>query len=879
MRQAVQRSTPTLAECLLSDQSEGQTVALAVRESITPTTYSSVLMSETLKQPTAGNSTTLFGGAQNVYINKSTFNVVHAWDDDKQTTSGSQIQSRSNTSTHELTSSSTPASNILYQKSMLPKGRGYPLWFPQAGLNLPSEYRANGFSIGDVGYFTSDGGFEYLFNILLPTDHPFNGSASEVPEGFVPVGPINSRDIREHWDFEPGAYIGSPSVETSQEDSYAWNSGLIFRSSAPEGAILTMPLGARKLELSSTTAFRKYITQHAENWYKFVNGPRGRNLANGELRLIYGCDKSTAWGMATFSNACNPKLKFRKSQNMSGAASAYSWEHSSMAESVKVGPYLHDNEGLLDFGPTPLRNQCLFLRTMTVTLAEDVWEGLDIGRSVPRAPRRTGATDTTAVGGDNRIMTLLNSLSGTLNTLDGSGLNVVLHPSTIINNILLRLHPSAKMAITTDAVWQTVLTSNWMSQTIESLTYQLGLNEQPVLVEGVVCLDPLSTFSKSTHVESTQKEVLASKESVGNIVTEASLHVSERHADLGTPSHSRLPPTNIRSDISTTIQSREDSSNVIPDGDINMPSSLANLGQSLQRRFHQTGHLLDICNAIKHLEKAVLLTPEDDPNLPSYLAKLGSSLYSRFKLTGDVIDVSTAIRHEEKAVLLTAEDHPAMSQRLDNLGISFRDRFQQTGDLSDISNSIKHHEHSVLLTSASHVELPGRLTHLGWSLLDRFQQMGNLGDISAAIKYEEQAVLLTSEDHPGLLLHLDNLGLLLHSRFKKTADLSDVWNAINHKQKAVLRTPDDHPNLHVRLHSLGISFQSRFKLTGSIGDISLAIEHLERAVLLIPKGHPRTRQLLCDLGNSFAERYKSTHDEIDKSNAHKCRRRAKRHSS
>ena len=49
-------------------------------------------------------------------------------------------------------------------------------------MGLSRSYQRRGVSIGDVGIFTSDGGFDFLFNVCLPAGHPNN--PNELPEGF-----------------------------------------------------------------------------------------------------------------------------------------------------------------------------------------------------------------------------------------------------------------------------------------------------------------------------------------------------------------------------------------------------------------------------------------------------------------------------------------------------------------------------------------------------------------------------------------------------------------------------------------------------------------------------------------------------------------------
>jgi hypothetical protein len=144
-----------------------------------------------------------------------------------------------------------------------------------------------------------------------------------------------------------------------------------------------MPEGAYSEDLGNFSRLRQYIATHAEDWYKFINGPRGREAQNGDLRVVVGCDKTTSWGMATFSNPSlsqetNFRLKFSvidEQQSQRNAGNKYIWEHSDVASAeVRIGPGCGENEELGETNSNRLRNQCLFVRTLNVTLSEKVWE-------------------------------------------------------------------------------------------------------------------------------------------------------------------------------------------------------------------------------------------------------------------------------------------------------------------------------------------------------------------------------------------------------------------------------------------------------------------------------------------------------------------------
>jgi len=64
------------------------------------------------------------------------------------------------------------------------EAHGFPLWIPQPNETLSRSYQGQGVSIGDVGIFTSDGGFDFLFNVCLPAGHTSN--PDELPQGFTP---------------------------------------------------------------------------------------------------------------------------------------------------------------------------------------------------------------------------------------------------------------------------------------------------------------------------------------------------------------------------------------------------------------------------------------------------------------------------------------------------------------------------------------------------------------------------------------------------------------------------------------------------------------------------------------------------------------------
>lgn len=175
------------------------------------------------------------------------------------------------------------------------------------------------------------------------------------------------------------------------------HSGLSFQTSA-DGAILTLPEGATRLDLENIVQFRAYAAANIESWYRYVNGARGREAKNGEIRLVIGCDKATSWGMAAVASSTQPKthcLKYcsREGNQMMFTSSArlYKWEYMGLV-SAKVGPDLNDIEELSrnDDSNSAVEgkycNHCLFVRTLNISLDNGVFAKINQELGSPLIP-------------------------------------------------------------------------------------------------------------------------------------------------------------------------------------------------------------------------------------------------------------------------------------------------------------------------------------------------------------------------------------------------------------------------------------------------------------------------------------------------------------
>ncbi|KAJ2923136.1 hypothetical protein H1R20_g13958, partial [Candolleomyces eurysporus] len=348
------------------------------------------------------------------------------------------------------------ASNTIYERQLLQKKHGFPLWIPHPNVRLPKSYTDKGVSVGDVGIITPHGAFDYLFNVCLHAEHPNN--SGQLPEGFVPLL-IQQKDIAEHPEHGPGSHICSSSVTSSRKTKC-----LSFQSGESEGAILTLPEGAIHEDVRNLTKFREYAALHAPSWYRFANGVCGREIENGELHLVTGCDKTTSWGMATFSRlssqvAVPTSLDFRFDTDADGCIC--SWEQAGNAE-VKSNSNAQDSEG------NRFRNQCTFIRSYTVTLSEEEWAKVQASVEVS-GYASDATTDTVASRSSNlsknalkRLFSSFSQKSYPSSQRSQSSTTTkrftdlptrAPHPSTIINKLLLAKHPRARVGVTHDEEW------------------------------------------------------------------------------------------------------------------------------------------------------------------------------------------------------------------------------------------------------------------------------------------------------------------------------------------------------------------------------------------------------------------------------------------
>jgi hypothetical protein len=97
---------------------------------------------------------------------------------------------------------------------------GYPLWFPEP-FGGPRGYETKGVSIGDLGFITSDGRFQFIFNIYLARDDP-SGINRNAPLGFEPLIFRQELESAPYPCHRPGDRILSQRIIPELGDIHRW---------------------------------------------------------------------------------------------------------------------------------------------------------------------------------------------------------------------------------------------------------------------------------------------------------------------------------------------------------------------------------------------------------------------------------------------------------------------------------------------------------------------------------------------------------------------------------------------------------------------------------------------------------------------------------
>ncbi|KAJ7261927.1 hypothetical protein C8J57DRAFT_1335811 [Mycena rebaudengoi] len=372
------------------------------------------------------------------------------------------------------TASVVSTESEIYTSRLLRRGRGYPLYDPNPQDALPDVYRRRGVSIGDVGRVTPEGIFDFFFNIYLKADDPIN--ANRVPEDFIPLAPYSPIDTVVQ-PFDPGNYVCSSCVRELPGLSTHFPGGdFMFRCRGPAGAILTLPHGAQFKKLQNVEALRRHAAEHAESWYKYINGAtgRGRELTNGSLYLITGSEITESWGIISYQDI-GAEEEFQLSFSPTVGANAghqYRWQRGNPACRKQA-----DNDGLT--------KRTTFLHGFTISLAHSIWGRLfgnveirQLGESHPSKPNSEFVPYGSEQSWLSRFFGFFSGSVGEKPNEPNDNIVTIsdfpptaklFHPSQLLNDYLLHQAPQATVALTHDDDWHAILTDDGKSEVRSSL--------------------------------------------------------------------------------------------------------------------------------------------------------------------------------------------------------------------------------------------------------------------------------------------------------------------------------------------------------------------------------------------------------------------------
>ncbi|KZP23011.1 hypothetical protein FIBSPDRAFT_823884 [Athelia psychrophila] len=383
----------------------------------------------------------------------------------------------------------------VYTRQLLPMQYGYPLYYPEPTDDLPLELQARGTGIGDVGIIMPDGSFQFAFNIFTPgTDTAIN--CFGVPDGFhkMVLGHI-SRLPNKH---------GKPSELASANDRSNPSAagvpiGYHVVSSTSESARLTMPDGAMGEDYTSIHEIRAYSIEHALSWYEFINGELGCEAPNGSLYVVTGCDKSTAWGIATVGE---------ESSVQSGPGYSCSWSTQGGEIVRKSTPWHPDGGAEPPEDPTePPQNQCLFIRGFKIRVRGGLFDALMDPPVVPVTDHVNvdsllrqnenwsrgsggGESGSSGLGGSSQSGDGTSRWEGADDWSDNDDLDPFVapyHPLDSINAYLLKMTPQAQVAISHESDWW-VLSPGATLENEDEIVGRLATHFTPSIFGGGVFL-------------------------------------------------------------------------------------------------------------------------------------------------------------------------------------------------------------------------------------------------------------------------------------------------------------------------------------------------------------------------------------------------------
>jgi hypothetical protein len=126
-----------------------------------------------------------------------------------------------------------------------------------------------------------------------------------------------------------------------------------------------MPDGGLSEDLQNCKLIEKYVATNAESWWGFVKSEDCGVPTDNEIQVVIGTDKVSSWGMATFENV--QQFAFEDDWTASQTRTS-KWS----GIDGRAGPAEEEIRDYSTQTTEPLRNQCVFVRTLNVSVSATV---------------------------------------------------------------------------------------------------------------------------------------------------------------------------------------------------------------------------------------------------------------------------------------------------------------------------------------------------------------------------------------------------------------------------------------------------------------------------------------------------------------------------
>ncbi|KAH9170393.1 hypothetical protein EDB89DRAFT_1301200 [Lactarius sanguifluus] len=231
---------------------------------------------------------------------------------------------------------------------------GHALWDPGPEKLHPSV------QVGDVG-FIRHGKFHRLFNALLSADDPSHERRG-APHDHEPLRlQVHLQDHIDHGILSPNNFHSyGVSVVSGGLDVLATGVGsadVSFSCTKKQGAVLSLPVTARREDTLHLGHFRKYILRHINSWFAFAC-ELGMGIKMEDIILVTGCHRTRSWTNTVF-NEVQANARVSIGVEVGAIDASVNWRVSNF----RVQGAVH---GRGPVGRNLPENQCIFIRGFRV---------------------------------------------------------------------------------------------------------------------------------------------------------------------------------------------------------------------------------------------------------------------------------------------------------------------------------------------------------------------------------------------------------------------------------------------------------------------------------------------------------------------------------